>query len=168
MIPFQHKLTQAVSNRIKRYYEEQCTYGRGQGRSLSVSYSAGSSVGTTGISGSKVVVPMAAASPKGTPGLLRFNAVVAPRHQGRNSKFVYAIKDHRRRLDARIRWDPTKWRRSVGMAIAGCGSGSGSVSHSPYHDGNMHVGSIAVMMGNRLRVPVSDEYHFFFLTLRRD
>jgi GATA-binding protein, other eukaryote len=61
--------------------------------------SAGSSVGTTGISGGKGVVPIAAAPPKATPGpgaaasnSTRSNVVVAPKRQRRHSKSVSAIE----------------------------------------------------------------------------
>jgi len=61
--------------------------------------SAGSSVGTTGISGGKGVVPIAAAPPKATPGpgaaaanTTRPNVSVAPKRQRRHSKSVSAIE----------------------------------------------------------------------------
>lgn len=61
--------------------------------------SAGSSVGTTGISGGKGVVPIAAAPPKATPGpgaaassIPRSNIAVAPKRQRRHSKSVSAIE----------------------------------------------------------------------------
>lgn len=61
--------------------------------------SAGSSVGTTGISGGKGVVPIAAAPPKATPGpgaaassIPRSNVAVAPKRQRRHSKSVSAIE----------------------------------------------------------------------------
>lgn len=73
----------------------------GSAASTPTSYhgSAGSSVGTTGISGGKGVVPIAAAPPKATPGpgaaassMPRSNVAVAPKRQRRHSKSVSAIE----------------------------------------------------------------------------
>ncbi len=75
--------------------------GGGSTASTPTSYhgSAGSSVGTTGISGGKGVIPIAAAPPKATPGpgaaassLPRGNVAVAPKRQRRHSKSVSAME----------------------------------------------------------------------------
>ncbi|KUJ23425.1 uncharacterized protein LY89DRAFT_573562 [Mollisia scopiformis] len=74
--------------------------GGGSTASTPTSYhgSAGSSVGTTGISGGKGVIPIAAAPPKATPGpgaassAPRPNVAVAPKRQRRHSKSVSAIE----------------------------------------------------------------------------
>ncbi|CZT12344.1 probable nitrogen regulatory protein areA [Rhynchosporium graminicola] len=62
--------------------------------------SAGSSVGTTGISGGKGVVPIAAAPPKPTPGpgaaassMPRSNVAMAPKRQRRHSKSANAMEN---------------------------------------------------------------------------
>jgi len=77
--------------------------GGGSTASTPTSYhgSAGSSVGATGISGGKGVVPIAAAPPKATPGpgaasvsasMPRSSAVAAPKRQRRHSKSVSTIE----------------------------------------------------------------------------
>ncbi|PVH80179.1 hypothetical protein DL98DRAFT_208559 [Cadophora sp. DSE1049] len=75
--------------------------GGGSTASTPTSYhgSAGSSVGTTGVSGGKGVVPIAAAPPKPTPGpgaaassMPRSNVAMAPKRQRRHSKSVSAIE----------------------------------------------------------------------------
>lgn len=77
--------------------------GGGSTASTPTSYhgSAGSSVGATGISGGKGVIPIAAAPPKATPGpgaaaaassLPRSNVAVAPKRQRRHSKSVSAME----------------------------------------------------------------------------
>ena len=75
--------------------------GGGSTASTPTSYhgSAGSSVGTTGVSGGKGVVPIAAAPPKPTPGpgaaassMPRSNIAMAPKRQRRHSKSVSAIE----------------------------------------------------------------------------
>lgn len=77
--------------------------GGGSTASTPTSYhgSAGSSVGTSGISGGKGVVPIAAAPPKATPGpgaaaassMPRGNVAVAPKRQRRHSKSVSTIEN---------------------------------------------------------------------------
>ncbi|KAL2069342.1 hypothetical protein VTL71DRAFT_15680 [Oculimacula yallundae] len=73
----------------------------GSAASTPTSYhgSAGSSVGTTGVSGGKGVVPIAAAPPKPTPGpgaaassMPRPNTAMAPKRQRRHSKSVSAME----------------------------------------------------------------------------
>ncbi|KAF8864692.1 hypothetical protein BDZ45DRAFT_19746 [Acephala macrosclerotiorum] len=74
--------------------------GGGSTASTPTSYhgSAGSSVGTTGVSGGKGVVPIAAAPPKATPGpgaassVPRPTVAMAPKRQRRHSKSVSAIE----------------------------------------------------------------------------
>ena len=90
--------------------------------------SAGSSVGTTGISGGKGVVPIAAAPPKATPGpgaagssIPRSNVAVAPKRQRRHSKSVSAIES----MDIDSPENSTgsnEAAKSVGMNISSGGS----------------------------------------------
>lgn len=91
--------------------------------------SAGSSVSTTGISGGKGVVPIAAAPPKATPGpgaaasVPRASVAVAPKRQRRHSKSVSAIES----MDVDSPENSTgsnEAAKSVGMGMVGTGSGS--------------------------------------------
>jgi GATA-binding protein len=94
--------------------------------------SAGSSVGTTGISGGKGVVPIAAAPPKATPGpgaaassMPRATVAVAPKRQRRHSKSVGAIES----MDVdspENSTGPNEAAKSLGMGIMGSG---GSMSN---------------------------------------
>jgi GATA-binding protein len=94
--------------------------------------SAGSSVGTTGISGGKGVVPIAAAPPKATPGpgaaassIPRTNVAGAPKRQRRHSKSVSAIES----MDVDSPENSTgsnEAAKSVGMGLVG---GGGSMSN---------------------------------------
>ncbi|KAK2626461.1 hypothetical protein QTJ16_003636 [Diplocarpon rosae] len=76
--------------------------GGGSAASTPTSYhgSAGSSVGTAGVSGGKGVIPIAAAPPKATPGpgaaassMPRANVAMAPKRQRRHSKSVGAMEN---------------------------------------------------------------------------
>ncbi len=89
--------------------------------------SAGSSVGTTGISGGKGVVPIAAAPPKATPGpgaaassMTRTNVVVAPKRQRRHSKSVSAMESME--VDSPENSTGSNEAAKVGMSIASGGS----------------------------------------------
>ncbi|KAF4618049.1 hypothetical protein G7Y89_g14998 [Cudoniella acicularis] len=91
--------------------------------------SAGSSVGTTGVSGGKGVVPIAAAPPKATPGpgaaassIPRGNVAVAPKRQRRHSKSVSAIES----MDVDSPENSTgsnEAAKSLGMGMMGAGGG---------------------------------------------
>ena len=106
--------------------------GGGSTASTPTSYhgSAGSSVGTTGISGGKGVIPIAAAPPKAAPGpgataaassLSRGNVSVAPKRQRRHSKSVSAMES----MDVDSPENSTgsnEAAKSVGMGLMGSNS----------------------------------------------
>lgn len=90
----------------------------------------GSSVGTSGVSGGKGVVPIAAAPPKDTPGpgaaassIARASAAAAPKRQRRYSKGAADSMD----VDSPDSSGSNEAAKSVGMSIIG-GGGSGTSS----------------------------------------
>ncbi|KAH6679119.1 hypothetical protein B0J14DRAFT_614453 [Halenospora varia] len=118
--------------------------------------SAGSSVGTTGVSGGKGVVPIAAAPPKATPGpgaaassISRANVSVAPKRQRRHSKSVSAMES----MDVDSPENSTgsnEAAKSLGMGMMGAG---GSMTNVGLANGfgmttrPMGLGGMQVPMG---------------------
>ena len=88
--------------------------------------SAGSSVGPTGISGGKGVVPIAAAPPKATPGpgaaansMPRQTISMAPKRQRRHSKSVSGIENMD--IDSPGSTGSNEAAKSIGMGLIGAG-----------------------------------------------
>lgn len=105
----------------------------GSNASTPTSYhgSAGSSVGPTGISGGKGVVPIAAAPPKATPGpgaaassMPRATISMAPKRQRRHSKSVSAVETMD--IDSPGSTGSNEAAKSVGMGLLSAG---GSMSN---------------------------------------